>query len=157
MIAVPLVLHFLSHVVRCDVGHTALAADEYQLGLLEGRLTLYEYRSKAALVHLIHVTARLGAHLVQHITVAVLEHSQGEILACVYKLLGEAALADIAGRTRLAPHHADCTPACGHGVPLVLGACGNQHPLLTDQVERIERLFGNVDLLHDMLPPERIV
>ena len=46
VIAVPLVLHFLSHVVRCDVGHTALAADEYQLGLLEGRLTLYEYRGK---------------------------------------------------------------------------------------------------------------
>ena len=108
-------------------------------------------------MHLIHVTAGLGAHLVQRITVAILEHGQGEILACVYKLLGEAALADIAGRTRLAPHNAYSTPACGHGVPLVLSACGNQHPLLTDQVERIERLFGNVDLLHDMLPPERIV
>ena len=45
VIAVPLVLHFLSHVVRCDVGHTALAADEYQLGLLEGRLTLYRSRA----------------------------------------------------------------------------------------------------------------
>ena len=72
VIAVPLVLHFLSHVVRCDVGHTALAADEYQLGLLEGRLTLYEYRGKAALVHLIHVTAGLGAEGVQCLTVAVL-------------------------------------------------------------------------------------
>ena len=88
------------------------------------------------------LTARLGAHLVQRITVALLEHGQGEILACVYKLFGEAALADIAGCTRLAPHNAYSTPACGHGVPLVLSACGNQHPLLTDQFERIERLFA---------------
>ena len=93
VIAVPLVLHFLRHIVRCDVGHTALAADEYQLGLLEGRLTLYEYRRQAALVHLIHVTAGLGAEGIQCLTVAVLEHGQGEVLACVYKLLGEAALA----------------------------------------------------------------
>ena len=67
-------------------------------------------RGKAALVHLIHVTARLGAHLVQRITVAVLEHGQGEILARIYKLLGEAALANIAGRTRLAPHNAYGSP-----------------------------------------------
>ena len=137
------------HVVRADKGFARLAADEDQLCLLEGRLTLDHDRRQAALVHLIHVAAGLRAEQVERVAAAVLQNGQREKLGIVDKGLGVAGLADVAGRARLAPHHADAAPACGHGVPLFRRAGGNQHPVLADQLERIEGLLCDIDLLHD--------
>ena len=114
-----------------------LSAHQHGISFAEiGRAVRMFYR-KTCLRNLILIPSGHGTQIAQGFPVLLVQHRQGERLACVYELLCVALGTQHNVGHIFAPHDAQAAPGSGHGVHLTLLLSGDQQPLSADHMKYI--------------------
>ena len=152
LLAVPLLYRLVEHLLRTNLRLVQLATGECEACFVECNAAVLGCNGcEMGLLRLIEVSARLST--AERIRLACLlrvaEKNKVHRVVSLYELVCITLQTDVHNSHRTVPQPAKTAPRGCHHVELLLVACSNEHPLLTNSSEHIIVECRNVNLFHN--------